>query len=346
MKSCVTIILIVFAVTFSLDAQWFVQSSGTVQNLNSVSFANSTTGWACGANGQIIKTTDGFNWSPQTSGTYNNLKNIQFIDSDNGWAFGSNQLLRTTNGGTNWSVLNFSSPIDAFHFVSGNVGWLTANGGIYKTTDGGLTWTSQNAVNIGYLESIFSINENYGWATNMIALIKTTDGGNNWVPYPRVFFTGSPMCLKFVNTLTGWFSHNTLGSYVVSKTTDSGVTWFDQIAESFKYIECIDFLNSSTGYAAGYTMSGPTTPEKGIIKKTTDGGTTWIEPYNEVGGLSSIFMVNELIGWAVGKDGKILKTVNGGLPVELVGFTANVNKNIVNLNWSTTTETNNKGFQV
>ncbi len=48
----------------------------------------------------------------------------------------------------------------------------------------------------------------------------------------------------------------------------------------------------------------------------------------------------------VGLDGAILKTVNGGIPVELTSFTASYQDNAVNLNWITATETNNKGFEV
>jgi hypothetical protein len=41
-----------------------------------------------------------------------------------------------------------------------------------------------------------------------------------------------------------------------------------------------------------------------------------------------------------------LFTITGVIPVELVSFTANANKNKVILQWKTTTETNNKGFEI
>ena len=37
---------------------------------------------------------------------------------------------------------------------------------------------------------------------------------------------------------------------------------------------------------------------------------------------------------------------SGVVPVELTSFAANTNNNNVSLNWSTATETNNKGFEV
>ena len=52
-------------------------------------------------------------------------------------------------------------------------------------------------------------------------------------------------------------------------------------------------------------------------------------------------------GWAVGDNGTILHTTNGGVvPVELTSLTAIANGKEVTLNWSTATELNNQGFEV
>ncbi len=80
--------------------------------------------------------------------------------------------------------------------------------------------------------------------------------------------------------------------------------------------------------------------------RTSDGGSNWFEQYRGVGVLNSIFFVNDQLGWAVGKNGTILYTPNGGLPVELVNFTADIIDNDVILNWTTATETNNLGFAI
>ncbi|MDZ4711897.1 MAG: hypothetical protein SGI89_06175, partial [bacterium] len=42
----------------------------------------------------------------------------------------------------------------------------------------------------------------------------------------------------------------------------------------------------------------------------------------------------------------IADTIQGALPVELASFTSNVSRNTVSLNWATTTETNNQGFDI
>ena len=50
--------------------------------INAVSFVNSSTGWAVGIGGTILKTTDGGNtWAAQVSGTSFNLEGVKFVDA-------------------------------------------------------------------------------------------------------------------------------------------------------------------------------------------------------------------------------------------------------------------------
>jgi len=350
MKTLVTLFITLALLYSNLNAQWYEINSIPNQSLISVYFVNQNLGWACGSNATIIKTTDGgISWTNQNSPAVDHFNRIQFVDENNGWVCGwNNVLLKTTNGGTTWNPVTFSYPINSFYFVSSNVGWVSSMnnnvGEIYKTTNGGLNWTLQFFSIDFYPESFFFLNENYGWIS--APLIKTSDGGNNWIPNYNSPL-GSPSNLSFADTLTGWLSHNTLGSYAISKTTDGGTTWTEQIAEGGKFIESISFINANVGYAAGYTMGGPNNPERGIIKKTTDGGLTWNEQYSDTGGLYSIYMIDEMVGYAAGYPGKILKTINGGLPVELISFTAETSpNNNALLSWTTASETNNKGFQV
>jgi len=351
MKTLVTF-FIILALSFStVNAQWFEVSTIPNQSLYSVYFLNQNLGWACGSNATIIKTTDGgISWITQSSPTINHFEKVKFVDENNGWIWGWNKLIKTTNGGANWSevVLPFSFT-DCF-FISPATGWITSRNNtnqdseIYKTTDGGITWTSQFFSMDQSLGAIFFLNENYAWVCGFYEIIRTNNGVLTWTPDFTVSFGGAPWDLSFVDTLTGWLAHNTLGSYTISKTTDGGEIWFDQLAESGKFIESIYFLNLSTGYAAGNTLSSPNNPERGIIKKTTDGGLNWTEQYSDTGSLHSIYMVNELIGYAAG--GILLKTINGGLPVELFSFSAECVDNDVLLSWTTASETNNKGFEV
>ncbi|MCH8034270.1 MAG: T9SS type A sorting domain-containing protein [Bacteroidetes bacterium] len=355
MKSLVNSLFVLLLLSGDITAQWFHQNSGTTANLGSVFFIDVNIGWTCGTGGKIIKTTNGgLDWFDQNSNTSVGLNTIQFIDANNGWACGSNQILKTTDGGLLWSVQNFPSSTSLYtiQFVNTNIGWITSyfadTSYIQKSTNGGDTWTVQYQAQNESYGSMHFLDENTGWVTfsfGLSGVLKTTDGGSIWTQY-NANFSGNPTHIWFVNNLTGWVSHNTLGSYGISKSTDGGITWFLQIQESSKFIHSINFPNSNIGYAAGWQMFIPPNPDQEFIMKSSDGGSSWFEQYRGVGVLNSIFFVNDQLGWAVGKNGTILYTPNGGLPVELKSFTASVAGNDVYLNWSTATELNNSGFEV
>jgi len=346
--------LLVFILPITISAQWYQQNSGTTTHLYSVFFIDENTGWTCGDSGKIIKTTNGgLDWLEQNSNTIAYLRVIQFIDQNNGWAYGYHQILNTTNGGTTWNVQDFPPPayIVALQYINLNTGWFIYHSSdtsyIAKTTNGGNSWTIQFQSQNEDCDAIYFLDENYGWASFIGGVLKTTNGGMNWTQY-TANFAGSPMCIRFADHQTGWISSNTLGSYDISKSTDGGMTWFNQKFASGQYIHSISCPNDSTVYAAGFIFFVPPNPRKEFILKTTDGGTTWFEQYNGDGTLNSIFFINDITGWAVGWFGTILHTNNGGTPVELVSFYVDYieSDNAVELTWSTATETNNSGFEI
>jgi len=72
--------------------------------------------------------------------------------------------------------------------------------------------------------------------------------------------------------------------------------------------EDVHFASDSVGFTianeGGYT---------GVVIKTTNGGSTWVQKYVEPGKkLFSIFFINDLVGWAVGRYGVIIHTEDGG----------------------------------
>src|SRR3990172_4655700 len=70
-------------------SQWILQNSGTTNHLYDVYFINTQTGWACGNNGTIVKTTNGGNnWFGQTSGITFPLRSIHFVNANIGYCVG------------------------------------------------------------------------------------------------------------------------------------------------------------------------------------------------------------------------------------------------------------------
>ena len=68
----------------------------------SVYFSNATTGYICGGDGIILKTTDaGANWFINYSNHNQFFESIYFPDTNTGYAVGD-IIIRTTDGGNNW----------------------------------------------------------------------------------------------------------------------------------------------------------------------------------------------------------------------------------------------------
>jgi len=119
-------------------------------------------------------------------------------------------------------------------------------------------------------------------------------------------------------------------------TTDGGANW--TISGSFPF---------NTFYGVSFIDLGRITVVGGGTFTTTDGGASWTEQSSgTTEHLWSVSFTDAYNGTAVGDYGTILKTTNGGIPVELTSFTATANGNEVILNWSTATELNNFGFEV
>jgi photosystem II stability/assembly factor-like uncharacterized protein len=89
--------------------------------LTGVDFPSPLIGYSVGANGYILKSSDGGNtWSQQISGTTVLLKSVDFIDSLNGYATGyGGTILKTTNGGIT-SVTKKSREIPAKYILYQN----------------------------------------------------------------------------------------------------------------------------------------------------------------------------------------------------------------------------------
>ncbi|HJY64106.1 MAG TPA: YCF48-related protein, partial [Ignavibacteria bacterium] len=91
-------------------SQWVIQNSGTSNHLYDVYFINTQTGWACGNNGAIVKTTNGGNnWFGQTSGVSQPIWSVHFVDSNIGYAVTplvalTGKVIKTMDGGNLWTI--------------------------------------------------------------------------------------------------------------------------------------------------------------------------------------------------------------------------------------------------
>ena len=325
---------------------WFEQASGVNRELTDVSFVDQNHGWISGWTGTILNV-------PPNNAYYS----VFFTDTLNGWASGyAGKIIHTTDGGQTWvdQVVPYTTDYYRMYFIDSETGWLAGGdpGGfpsyidhrvILKTSNGGTTWNMQyGEAYESLLRSIYFVDQNNGYATGESGIImKTTNGGSSWSQneIPSFHFYD----IFFADNLTGWVTGYYLGlpHYpAVFKTTDGGASWTETQFGADESLSSVYFTDLNNGWAVGGNSSG------GIVYYTSDGGDNWaLQNIPSVNSLYRVFFCDANCGWASGHLGTIISTVNP-VPVELTSFTANVNNNSVTLNWQTTTEINNSGFEI
>ena len=108
-----------------------------------------------------------------------------------------------------------------------------------------------------------------------------------------------------INNIIAVGAWETQNTGIFYRTTNGGSTWSSQdIPEA--YLTGLYFFDNENGYVTDFWT--------GKIRKTTDGGFTWTTQYSNPGNyLNDIYFINNNNGWAVGDNGTILHTKNGGV---------------------------------
>jgi photosystem II stability/assembly factor-like uncharacterized protein len=357
--------------------QGIVVNVGNETALTSISFPSTQLSVSVGEHGRMVYSSNsGNNWIQTSYGPLNSFDDVAFYDENRGIAveiFGS---IVTSDGGNTWIATQGGNGYRCT-MPSPNICFTAGGYNLAKSTDGGFTWVQHSISSEHYFMTISFCDTINGVATAMLGaqgkVIRTFDGGETWAQIGSIIgHYIYDVC--FVNPS---IIYACSGSSYVFKSTDGGYTWTQQntgISGSILY--AVDFINPEVGYAAGQhgkiikTIDGGNTwsllstginnqidqidfkdENNGLVAcgkllHTSDGGNTWeiktIIPNN----IKSASIISNNTWYAVGEFGAILKTNNGGTPVELFSFTATANVNEVILNWSTATETNNSGFEI
>jgi photosystem II stability/assembly factor-like uncharacterized protein len=319
---------------------WINYFNGSYESLYGVSFPSSSVGFAVGNNGTILKSTDaGASWISKNSGLSIVFTDVYFTNNLTGYVVGrNNTLIKTTDGGETWSPLqvyiNTYSP--SIVFVNDTTGFITGSNFVMKTTDAGIQW---RLIQVGsnILNDIFFPSENVGFIAGNSGMFKTTDMGETWVKLNGSVSSG----LHFIDNNIG----TAVGAYGgIRRTTDGGETWTNQVSLTFAPLNAVWFTDENNGVAVG----GDSDYYSAVILTTTNGGEEWIHSAPiSFNAFQDIQFTSDNTGIIVGRFGTILRTQNlGGIPVELTSFTASIVHDNIELKWNTSTEVNNKGFEI
>jgi photosystem II stability/assembly factor-like uncharacterized protein len=340
---------IVFAQAVWGPPSSFGTSNYLPNTMNDVYYTSSSDVWVVGNQGIILKSVDaGQTWTEIPSGVLTNLFGINFSSATNGIIVGDlGTVLSTVDGGATWVSKNIQdvtllfdaqilTPLD--YIVVGQ------SGKIYKTTDGGDNWAT---IPSGYISSLNGID--FTSATHGLivgddgTILYTINGGSSWLPRLSGIFQ-KIYDIQYVSATEAWAVGQS-GKIIV--TTDGGATWAEQTSLTSADLFGLYMLDNLNGWAVGssgtflYTVDGGITWDgidpgttkdlkaihfssaldaclvgvSNYIAVTNDAGFVWdirIESAIEVSGLRSTFFTPPANGWAVGDNGKIIYTTDGG----------------------------------
>ena len=274
--------------------------------------------FACHTLYGIFKSADyGENWTSLTEDFSDNtiFYDILALDVDNYIMTCSQGTFISTNGGFNWNLSKFYNenvlsdiPTYLEKLTNGILFeyWAYWGRGVKRSADDGYTWTLIDT--LGPCISMTHINNTTFVSIDYSFLSKEANNEN----------------------LSG-----------LLKSTDSGITWTNA-GNFFAPDDYITSLSSTINNALLCSATNFGT-EEGVYY-SEDEGENWKKVFSTTA--SSIAQDSLGFIYVGAEDGHLYRIHESTLPVELISFTARANGNDVTLNWTTATETNNKGFQV
>lgn len=272
--------------------------------LNSVFLVADNDGWAVGLSGTILRY-DGVEWTPVLpKPTNEGLNQVYFVDEDHGWIVGvGGTILKTWDGGDNWyqqddieelgeiTTINgisvISTTIDATAVITG---WVVANDG------------------------------------NIRVMTKTITETNSWALSDDWNFvesgTGSHLySVYFTDATHGW----AVGDYwaaLLYTCDESGCRWFNPNRITDKELRSVWFADDDHGWTVGDKTDIDGEPGDDWIIGVTQDGASWANvepgqlpqpPTHTIQSLLGVsFAADAPVGWAVGTNGTILKSSDGG----------------------------------
>lgn len=353
MKKLIFTLSFILLTAISSFSQWTEQSSGITTPIYSVSAVDNSIVWACGDGGVVLRTVNsGVTWTVTTSpdptvGLYA-IKGINSLlalvvgaSSSGGFAY------KTIDGGLTWTQ-TFSQPggfmnsVTKFNgfpvcgmsgdpvggrwssFISFDFGSTWDSTGLYHPAAAGeLGWNNSfcQPFDVGFF-SFFGTNNTriYQPFGNGLVLTHPTPGLVNstaiWANDFNSLMTGGDIMLYSDDGGANWTNVNAMGSGDILGITGAGSFWY--------------YVRGSSVY------------------KSSDNGSNWSNDHTATGTYSHISLspLGQYM-WAVRSNGGISRnSIDFPLPVELTSFLSTISGSNVTLNWSTSTEVNNSGFDI
>ncbi|MDA3911390.1 MAG: YCF48-related protein [Bacteroidales bacterium] len=287
-------------------------------------FKNKVEGIAIGDGGVLLRSNNGgVHWERIVINNTLSFYDLSFISDSVGFVVHNSGVCKTTDRGVNWESLNFDSTLlyglglMSICFIDESTGWVA--GGykyIFKTNDGGETWEEQlsgeNSSDIpNLIISIEFKDANHGFCGgNFGKWLKTNDGGENWT-----------VCHVSDNLVRG-IEFNNLGVMFIDEAMQNSYRWFHRSLdngftwESFR-LNISDVSTRACGISVVDDWKIWVVGSYGgnaRIYYSDDFGENWNVQFTDTiyYDFQSCYFVDSLSGWAVGDEGVVYSTNNGG----------------------------------
>lgn len=275
--------------------------------VNGVSFANSTTGYACGNAGGIYKSTDGgLTWILRNTGVANvKLNAIDFLDDANGIAIGDNgSVYWTSTGASSWSALTSGTTRNllAVNFYGSNGAYITGEWGVILKYTGTPTLTAVKSRTTSDIRSISGTGAADIHIVGGGGFIRNNkNSSNEFLNFEINPVMTNLVSISYLNSTTGYAV--SWADDAVIKTTNSGQSWEFTAGASMN----ISWVPKVTGLFDGIGNNLCTVPQnrdelfvvyqRGIYR-SMDKGENWnylgIIPPNIANGPAHSFYVSPL----------------------------------------------------
>jgi len=249
--------------------------------------------------------------------TFDHLFGVAAPDDNNIWIVGLNAtILHSKDGGKSW--IRQKSPLTAdlydVWFADNRNGWVVGKyGTILRTGDGGATWITARAETDQRLFDVCFADVQSGWSVGSWGtIVHTSNGGETWTKQGP----GEDIIYNgvwFVDTRQGWI----VGEYgTILHTQNGGKTWMRQECKDIIPVLREDEWETPTPSLYGVYFKDPlqgwAVGLDGIIIHTQDGGKKWKQLDSPAEFALYKIMVIGNNGWAVGLRGGYVFSTDDG----------------------------------
>jgi photosystem II stability/assembly factor-like uncharacterized protein/pectate lyase len=321
-------------------------SAGTTYHYRAYATNSAGTSYGADATFATEPAVSGYGWTQQaaklvaagaTSGSFF-LRDIDHVTVDgtprlfltSGGTTAGSIVYRSDDGGTTFVATGAAA--DTFEALSvrpdGQTLFGAGYGKVWKSTDGGTSWTKSTLMGSGYFSDVHFVTDTVGYAVGgsgaggvpYVHGFRTTDGGATWTemtnrasPHDRGYYD-AVWAPDATHPDTVWVAQGTGITYILH-STDGGTTWGE--SDTMDEVTDLYFKDANTGWGAGGIgrNCGIYRYVKGYwVHATTPPSLAAEESLNALA-----FAPDGLNGWAVGNEGIILHSTDGGATWEREG---------------------------